>query len=70
MTTEVFRFEIARLELQDGDTLVVKHDQVLSKEQSTYIRNMVEPCVPEGVKVLVLTGGLGLEVLRKVIADA
>ena len=64
--TEFTRFEIARLELQPGDTLVIKTELVLSQEQVTYIREIiVGPYVPEDVKIMVLSAGLTLEVLRE-----
>jgi len=61
--TDITGFEIAKLQMRAGDTLVVRTDQHLSKEQTQYITNFVEPYVPEGCKVLVLGGGLQLIVL-------
>jgi hypothetical protein len=63
MDTDITRFEIARLELHPGDTLVVRTEQHLSKEQTGYIEGFIKPLIPEGCKVLVLGGGLRLDVL-------
>jgi hypothetical protein len=66
MTEDVIRFEIAKLELQSGDTLVVRTELVLSLEQVT----IIGPYVPEGTKIMVLqayirSNGMSLEVLRE-----
>jgi hypothetical protein len=61
--TDITRFEIAKLELRHGDTLVVRTEQHLSKEQTAYIEAFVTPHIPDGCKVLVLGGGLQLVVL-------
>ncbi|KYK50074.1 hypothetical protein A1D31_22445 [Bradyrhizobium liaoningense] len=62
--TETTRFEIAKLELRSGDRLVIKCDQVLSRDQIAYIGEHFGPLVPEGVKIIVLGAGMTLEVLR------
>jgi hypothetical protein len=59
MTDEVMRFEIAKLSLEKGDTLVVKVDQILSREQVAHVHDLfMALSLPENVKVLVLTGGM------------
>lgn len=56
--------KIARLELRKGDTLVAKTGQQhLTKEQCDHIRESVAHYVPEGVKILVLTGDMTLSVV-------
>lgn len=64
MVDEVMRFEIAKLELRKGDTLVVKTEQHLSMVQATTLRDRVQACIAEGIPVMVLAGGLSVEVLR------
>jgi hypothetical protein len=65
MTDDVTRFEIAKLELREGDSLVVKSDLHLSLEQRKYIEQSLRRFVPDHVKVIVLDSGLTLEVLRQ-----
>ena len=61
---EVVRFEIAKLQCQPGDAIVIKCDRMLNAHQVQQIRAMVEPVRPEGVTVLVLSG-LSLDVLTQ-----
>lgn len=55
----------AILQLQQGDTLVVMAEQRLTEEQGARTKERVQDIVGDGVPVLVLGGGLGLEVLRQ-----
>jgi hypothetical protein len=64
MTDEVTRFEIAKLELREGDKLVVRTELILSKEQVAYITERLQPFVPDN-EIIVLTAGLTLDVLRR-----
>lgn len=57
-------FEIAKLALHEGDTLVVKTELMLSNQQCAHIRESVQQYIPAGVKVLVLAGPLSLAVLK------
>lgn len=57
-------FEIAKLELQAGDSLVVKIDALLSMDQTKYIAENFKRYVPDGVKVMVLGRGMSIEVLK------
>lgn len=57
-------FEIAKLTLHEGDTLVVKTDLYLTKEQCSFIRESMAQYVPDGVKLLVVTGDMTLSVLK------
>jgi hypothetical protein len=60
----VTKFEIAKLELHKGDTLVVRTDFILSKVQVKFIAARVRAQVPKGIKVMVLSAGLQLAVLE------
>lgn len=62
--TDTTRFEIAKLELREGDRLVVKCDQVLSAEQTKWIEDRFRGLVPEGVEIIVLGAGMSLAVLQ------
>ena len=57
--------QIAKLELEHGDTLVARTELFLCKEQVENIRQKLQPFVPDGVRVLVLSAGLSLDVLKK-----
>jgi len=65
MTEDIARFEIAKLELAPGDIVVVKTELHLSKEQTGYIENFVRQHIPDDCDVMVLGGGLTIEVLKK-----
>ena len=58
------RFEIAKLELREGDRLVVKCDQVLSSEQTQWIEDRFRKLIPAGVEIIVLGAGMSLAVLQ------
>jgi hypothetical protein len=65
MTTSAgIEFEIIKLELKAGDTLVVKTDQPLSAAQVTEVRKRAEEFVPAGVKVVVFAFCLSAEVVK------
>lgn len=60
--------EIAKLDLRDGDTLVVKPDRVITGEQARTLGKQVEDALGSSLKdisVMVLAGGVSLAVLRK-----
>lgn len=61
------KFEIAKLELRPGDTLVLRTELHLTREQVEQLRSSAERQFP-GVKVAILTSGLSLAVLSKVAA--
>jgi hypothetical protein len=63
--TDVPEFQIAKLDVRAGDRVVLKTDHMLSKEQTDYIREAVQRQLPADVVVVVLGGGLSLDVLRK-----
>ncbi len=51
---------LGTLRLQPGDILAVLADQMLSGAQSERIGNLIKDMVPEGVRVVVLVGGMTL----------
>lgn len=59
-------FQIAKLELREGDTLVLRMEAVLRHEIRDALYDSLKKIVPEGVKCAILDGGMTLEVLRKV----
>ena len=63
----ISRFEIAKLELREGDTLVVKvaDENKLSAAELEKIGEQFKPYVPEGVKFCVMTAGLTMHIIRK-----
>lgn len=63
------KFEIAHLEMQAGDTLVVRTDTKLSALQEERLRRQLNDFLklPErGVKTLILTKGMDLAILKPV----
>jgi hypothetical protein len=56
--------QIAKLELERGDTLVARTELILTKEQVENFREHLKTFVPDGVRVMVLTAGLSLNVLK------
>lgn len=52
------------LQVRPGDTLVVTTDRNLHNEQRARLAEHVKARVPEGVNVMVLDGGLQLQVVR------
>jgi len=57
------QFTPARLEVGPGDTVVVTHPGALKREQVDAIRKMVADQMPDGVRTLVLSHGLTLQVV-------
>jgi hypothetical protein len=60
--TKVNRFEIAKLDLHDGDIVVLRTDMMLTQEQLQYLRDRYRAEFP-GIKVVVLSAGLEIGVL-------
>ena len=56
------RFDIARLRVQPGDSVVVSCAGPLNRHQAEAIREMVRAEMPDEVRVLVLSGGLTMQV--------
>lgn len=65
MTDEVTRFEIAKLSLRKGDSLVVKSDLMLTPDEVKRIREHFKRYVPENTEVIVVGSGLSIEVLSR-----
>ena len=57
--------EIAKLELHAGDTVVVRTEAILTKVQVETIHERLKPMIPDDVGIIVLTGGMTLEILRR-----
>jgi len=63
-------FEIAKLALAPGDVLVARALAPLSPAAAERIREYLESCRPEGVRVLILDSAVELSVLAKADAAA
>lgn len=57
--------QVARLTLQPGDAVVISTDRHLNREQADQIRALTDRALPPDVKVIVLSGGLAMTVLRQ-----
>jgi hypothetical protein len=64
MTFDKIEFELTRLELKAGDTLVIKTAQSLTAAQVKELRNKAENWVPDGVRVMILASALLPEVIK------
>jgi hypothetical protein len=58
----VTQFEIAKLELHDGDMVVLRTDMILNQDQVQALRDRASQQFP-GIKVAILSAGLSLAVL-------
>ena len=58
----ISKFEIAKLELHDGDMIVLRTDLMLTPDQSQALFDRAKAQFP-GIKVAVLTCGISLAVL-------
>lgn len=56
--------------LEPGDVLVLKCQHVLSRSVRQRLRDQILELMPDGVKAMVLDGGMDLEVMRKDEVDA
>lgn len=64
-------FRVGRLTIRPGDILVLRTDLFLNKEQVEFLRDRMDEQFKDlGVKVVVLTSGLEIAVLRKEVAIA
>ena len=57
--------QVARLTLQSGDAVVISTDRFLDREQADQIRALTDRALPPDVRVIVLSGGLAMTVLRQ-----
>ena len=58
------KIAIAKLDIQPGDTAILKTDMMLNVAQRNALVDGFRTCVP-GVKVVVLSMGVSLDVLKK-----
>lgn len=61
----VFTFQIAKLALAPGDTLVARAYGRLSEAEAFTLRQYLETVRPEGVHVLIVDASVELSVLTK-----
>jgi len=62
-------FEIAKLQLQHGDVLVVKTDRPMSNEATERVRKHLAGILPQGVKTMIIDRGVDLSILTKAEID-
>ena len=60
-----FPFQIAKLALSPGDTLVARAQGRLSEAEAYTLRQYLETVRPEGVHVLIIDASVELSVLTK-----
>ena len=65
----VTKFEIAKLELHDGDMVVLRTDMILNQAQLESLRDRASQQFP-GIKVVILSAGLSLAVLSNKRTDS
>ena len=59
--------EVQRLRIEDGDIVVVRCDQILTKEQAEVMAERVRRALSQASRkapVLVLSGGIDIEILK------
>jgi hypothetical protein len=56
--------QLAVLRVEPGDVLVLRTDRVITSDMASSMRETVEGNLPPGVKVMVLSGGIEIGVLR------
>lgn len=61
---EAITVQIAKLELQAGDTIAVMVPNLITVKQAEHIKKSIGAYIPEGVKCLVLSGGMTLQRVR------
>ena len=57
--------QVARLTLQPGDAIVISTSSHINREQADQIRTACASYLPTDAKVIVLSGGLAMTVLRQ-----
>ncbi len=58
-------FEIGKLQLRDGDVLVVKTDRPLSTDATDRVRKHLKGLLPRDVTIMIIDRGVELSVLTK-----
>lgn len=62
---DIKEIQIAKLELQPGDVLLVKVDGILSGDQCERMRDGILAMLPQGVKCLVACKDVDLSIIRR-----
>ena len=67
MNINAIEVTIGKVECKPGDVLVVSTERTLSDVQVHHIRGQLDAVMPDGVRALVMHGGLKLNVLTNPI---
>jgi|HubBroStandDraft_4_1064222.scaffolds.fasta_scaffold204324_3 hypothetical protein len=70
MPVEIDYFEIAALNLTDGDVLVIRTPRELSLEELVHWHQVWKSLLPVGVRIIAVPPGTDLTVLTKAEIDA
>lgn len=62
-------FEIGKLQLKDGDVLVVKTERPMSNDVTERVRKHLKGLLPRDVTVMIIDRGVELSVLTKTEID-
>lgn len=62
-------FEIGKLQLKDGDVLVVKTDRPMSHDVTEKVRKHLKGLLPRDVTIMIIDRGVELSVLTKTEID-
>jgi hypothetical protein len=62
-------FEIGKLQLQNGDVLVVKTDRPMSQDVTERVRKHLKSLLPQGITIMIIDRGVELSVLTKAEID-
>lgn len=60
LTEANLKFEIRKLVLNPGDRVVFRTEQILNTVQCEELRTALEKLLPEGVRSVIVTGGVSL----------
>lgn len=63
MDMTAIQISVAKLEAKVGDTLMFTSDRQMTGAQLLAFRDQIDALVPPGVKAMLLSGGLNLEVI-------
>lgn len=58
-------FEIGKLQLKDGDVLVVKTDRPMSHDATERVRKHLKSLLPRDVTIMIIDQGVDLSVLTR-----
>lgn len=62
-------FEIGKLQLRDGDVLVIKTDRPMSHDATERVRKHLKGLLPRDVTIMIIDRGVELSVLTKAEID-